>query len=314
MLLLELTTMQNWSLPKKIQSTKERVKEWYEYWEGQVYVSFSGGKDSTVLLNLVRSIYPDIEGVFVDTGLEYPEIRSFVKTFDNITWLRPKVPFHKIIEKYGYPVVSKDVSQKIDEIRNTKSEKLRNKRLFGDDNGVGKISEKWKYLIKSDFKISHKCCAKLKKDPLKKYEKLSGKKPIVGTLTKDSRQRMFSYLRTGCNSFQTKRPMSVPLSFWEEKDIWKYLKEKKLSYCSIYEKGHKRTGCMFCMFGVHLEKEPNRFQKMKKDHPKQYNYCINKLGCGKVLDAINVNYKKYIKPPTLFDEKTLLNTTQIRKG
>lgn len=58
----------------------------------------------------------------------------------------------------------------------------------------------------------------------------------------------------------------------------------------LYTTGCDRTGCMFCMFGVHLEKEPNRFQRMKITHPKQYDYCINKLGCGAVLDYIGVKY------------------------
>ena len=73
-------------------------------------------------------------------------------------------------------------------------------------------------------------------------------------------------------------------------DIWTYLKLYKIPYSKIYDMGEKRTGCMFCMFGVHLEKGRNRFQRMKITHPKQYDYCINKLGCGKVLDFINVPY------------------------
>lgn len=99
----DLKIMQGWSLERKIQVTQTRIIEWYQHWEGKVYVSFSGGKDSTVLLDLARRIYPDIEAVYVDTGLEYPEIRSFVKTKDNIDWIRPKIPFNQVIEKYGYP-------------------------------------------------------------------------------------------------------------------------------------------------------------------------------------------------------------------
>lgn len=68
-----------------------------------MYVSFSGGKDSTVLLDLVRSEYPNVKAVFVDTGLEYPEIRSFVKTFDNVEILKPKKNFKQVIQEYGYP-------------------------------------------------------------------------------------------------------------------------------------------------------------------------------------------------------------------
>ena len=87
----DLKELQSKSLEEKIQISTARIIEWYENWEGQVFVSFSGGKDSTVLLDLVRKLYPDVEGVFFDTGLELPEIREFVKTKDNIKWLKPKI-------------------------------------------------------------------------------------------------------------------------------------------------------------------------------------------------------------------------------
>lgn len=107
----ELKQMQSLPLNVKIQMTKRRIREWYEYWEGQVYVAFSGGKDSTVLLHMVRELYPDVEAVFVNTGLEYPEIQKFVKTFDNVTMLRPKMRFDEVIKKHGYPLISKEVSE-----------------------------------------------------------------------------------------------------------------------------------------------------------------------------------------------------------
>lgn len=84
----ELRTLQALPLDIKILKTKQRIKEWYDHWDGQVYISFSGGKDSTVLLDIARSIYADLPAVFIDTGLEYPEIRNFVKTFDNVTWVK----------------------------------------------------------------------------------------------------------------------------------------------------------------------------------------------------------------------------------
>ena len=103
----DLKIMQSWSLERKIQVTQTRIIEWYQKNNGKVYVSFSGGKDSTVLLDLARRIYPDVPAVFIDTGLEYPELREFVKTIQNVTWLKPEMNFRKVIEKYGYPVISK---------------------------------------------------------------------------------------------------------------------------------------------------------------------------------------------------------------
>lgn len=112
-----LKEMQAWPLERKIRVTQTRLIEWYQHYDGKVYVSFSGGKDSTVLLDMARRIYPDIEAVFIDTGLEYPEIREFVKTFDNVTWLKPKMNFRQVIEKYGYPLGSKHTAKLIEDSR-----------------------------------------------------------------------------------------------------------------------------------------------------------------------------------------------------
>ncbi len=105
----ELQQMQSLPLKAKIIKSKKRIQEWFDYWGGNVYVSFSGGKDSTVLLHIARSIYPNIKAVFIDMGLEYPEIRSFVKTIGNVEWLKPERDFRSIILEYGYPIISKQV-------------------------------------------------------------------------------------------------------------------------------------------------------------------------------------------------------------
>ena len=156
--------MQAWPLERKIRVTQTRIIEWYQHYDGQVYVSFSGGKDSTVLLDLARRVYPDIEAVFVDTGLEYPEIKAFVKTFENVTIIKPKMRFDEVISKYGYPVISKENAQKIHEIKYTKSSYLRDTRLNGrNGSNSGKLPEKWKFIVYSDFCVSHKCCNVMKK-------------------------------------------------------------------------------------------------------------------------------------------------------
>lgn len=148
----DLYQMQSLSLKAKIRMTKWRIREWVDmYGEDGVYVSFSGGKDSTVLLDIARQLYPNIKAVFVDTGLEYPEIRLFVKTVSNVDWIRPKLTFRQVIEKYGYPFISKEVSECVYGAKkflrgggaDNKYRKLR---------GLGEYSRKSKDTVRSDDK------------------------------------------------------------------------------------------------------------------------------------------------------------------
>ena len=305
----DLKAMQAWSLERKIQVTQTRIIEWYQHWEGQAYVSFSGGKDSTVLLDLVRRVYPEVEAVFFDTGLEYPEIRNFVKSYNNVRWLRPAMSFPEVIEKYGYPIISKDVSDKLYwAMRGSKwaINQMDGNNCDGSPSEFCKKYAKWKWLIDAPFKIGSNCCDVMKKGLGTKFHKESGKHAIVGTMASESVLRRRHWLQDGCNSFKD-GGQSKPMSFWREQDVLEYLRTTRIPYCEVYgdiieEKGKlkttgaDRTGCMFCMYGLHFEKEPNRFQTMKKDHPKQYEYCMKPvedggLGLAVVLDYINVPYK-----------------------
>ena len=271
----QLAQRQSLDMEMKVVMSQRRIAAWYNHFRGDVCVSFSGGKDSTVMLHLVRQQFPDVPAVFVDTGLEYPEIRSFVKTVPNVIWVKPTMTFTRVIEHYGFPVVSKEVSQKIAEVRTTNSDKLRAKRM-GD--GAGSIPKKWRFLIDAPFKISPSCCRVMKKNPAKQCPN-----PFVGIMADDSELRKQTYYKYGCNAFELKAPQSRPIAAWLEKDIWEYIRSRQLSYSPIYDMGYKMTGCMFCAFGLHLEKSPNRFDRMKMTHPKQYRYCMDVLGLRDVL-------------------------------
>lgn len=393
-----LKQLQSLPLEAKIQMAKERIKVWHDSWwrckienldtgkvrwetfdmrdryeppvkenefvleacPGSVYVSFSGGKDSTVLADICAQVC-HLHGwtlylCFVNTGLEYPEIQKFVKTFAGwlrekygievvLNIIRPEMRFDQVLKTYGYPVISKEVSQVVSEARKNaetgkytyRLKKLNGEAVDKEGNPSRYNIPKYKYLLGAPFLVSHKCCDVMKKAPAKRYEKETGRVPIVATMASESRLRYSKWLKSGCNAFDLKRPMSQPLSFWTEQDILHYTKKYNVPYCSVYgdiqikptgedylegqinaidylgcyepedtlaTTGCDRTGCIFCMFGCHLEKEPNRFQRLKETHPRQYKYCIgggemvdgkwqpNKegLGLGKVLDYIGVNY------------------------
>ncbi|MBR4079791.1 MAG: phosphoadenosine phosphosulfate reductase family protein [Christensenellaceae bacterium] len=328
--------MQALPLHRKIHITAARIVGWYTYFNGNVYVAFSGGKDSTVLLDMARKLFPDIGAMFANTGLEYPEIQKFVKSFDNVTIVRPKMRFDEVIKKYGYPMISKEVSKAVSAARRLDSKfgqvcrvRLEGKHTTKD----GMLSKfnigKYKPLQNVDFMISDMCCFVMKKTPSKIFEKQSGKVGITAQMANESRLRKQSWINHGCNSFDSTRPISNPMSFWTEQDVLQYIKAFDLPIAPVYgdvvytdrfgyeypcsiggcadlkTTGCSRTGCIFCGYGAHMEKGENRFQRLKRTHPKQYAYCMNGgeynedglwipnkdgLGMAHVLDELNRIY------------------------
>lgn len=296
----QLRQLQHIGTEHKVRRSLMRISEAYYRFDGNIYVSYSGGKDSETLLSLVWSVFPDVPAVFVDTGLEYPEIRDQVRRHgDRVVWLKPEVPFKKIIEKHGYPVISKKQAQYIREVRSAYRKGNRDSATVrlrmtgfassGKESKMGKISDKWQYLCTAPFEISERCCQILKKNPLDAYQKQTGRVPLIGIMAADGKQREKSFLfsRCGrCNSFDGAVPTSWPLAIWTTDDVWRYLRGRSVPYSRIYDMGYDRTGCMFCMFGVHMERGENRFQKMYRTHPELWSYCMDKLGVRRVMDFI----------------------------
>jgi len=302
----DLKIMQNWPLLKKIQVTQAKIIEWYHRFDGKINISVSGGKDSAVLTDLARRCFPDIEAVYVNTGLDYPEVRKFAMDMPNVTVLKPKMRFDEVVREYGWCYPSKDVAKAIYYARKGSHWAICRMNGVNVDGSQSKYLQsyyaRWAHLTDSPYIISEKCCYVMKESPLEKYRRQSGKQPMVGTMAHESNRRKQGWYKTGCNNFDSRSPMSKPLSFWTEQNILQYIRDYKIPIASVYgdivedKKGRlitteeKRTGCIWCPVGCHHDKI-NRFQRLSETHPKLHNYCMNALGLGAFLDYVGIPKK-----------------------
>ena len=293
----------------KLKLTETRIREWYENWDGQVYLSYSGGLDSTVLLHFIRRLIGnEIPAVFSNTGLEFPEIVRFARQASGeFVEIYPRdkkskrITFKRVVREYGFPIISKETAEKVWKLRKCNlSERYRNYILCGDERGkFGMLPKKWRYLVSEQFDVSRKCCEYIKEKPLDTYAKKTGRVPYIGVTQDEGFKRAHQYAHTGCNVYSAKTIKSQPLGFWTRQDVLRYVVENDIPICSVYGDirktpqgeyyctGEQRTGCMFCGFGAHLEAEPNRFQRMAATHPKHYEICMNLENNGvKYQDAL----------------------------
>lgn len=284
----DLKQRQGLPLEIKIMKSIKTIEEFYEHFEGDVYIS-RGGVDSAIVGWLAsKSIYKDkIENVTI-ASVEPPENTKF-NMQQGVTLLKSGGTMN-VIQDWGYPLISKDVAMKISRYSRTKHEWAKERRLKGylGDNGKwcydSMIPKKYQFLIYAPFELSEKCCDKTKKKPLKQYEKLTNKYPITGEMASESLLRQREYLKHGCIMNDKKRPKCTPIGFWTSKDI----KECIIKYNIPYPKEiygdiikvdgelmftkEQRTGCTICAFG--MIQDVNRFERLAENKPWQYNYMM----------------------------------------
>ena len=264
----ELEELQRLPLKYKEMLTADRIRELTRnYGTDDFYVSFSGGKDSEVLVdimaaNLSKLGYYDMNVLYVNTGLEYSSVRESIKPFLDLVSERhqigisldvrtPETTFKDVLRKYGYPLISKEVAQVVEEarkgIKNADGTYYRSRaeiegRLLDASGEKSRFNcDRYNFLLNAPFKASKHCCPITKQNPCIKYEKEKGRIPVIGTLAEESQLRQSKWLRFGCNAFSCERPQSMPLSIWRENNILSYIKKYDLPLALPYGKIRERS-------------------------------------------------------------------------
>ena len=244
-----------------------------KYGEENFYLSFSGGKDSTVLHYLLDMALPDnkIPRVFIDTGIEYNYIREFVlelaKKDQRIIILKPTQPIKPTLEKYGYPFKSKGHSLRVCQFNKGLNSNYIKKYINGYDH-KGKKSTfvcpkilLYQFNQKGEYNYSNLCCQKLKKEPVHKWEKENGKFiAITGMRAEEGGNRK----RLGCIITDAKGKVKRFHPLIKVDDEWenKFIEELELVrgghiLCKLYYSpfNFKRTGCAGCPFSLDLAEQ-----------------------------------------------------------
>lgn len=269
---------------EKIKHSNHKVNEFVDILGlDTVFVSTSGGKDSACLSKLCKELYPNIQHVMFNTGLEYQATIDLAKKQGALI-IPPKTSWIAFSEKYGYPVGSKQVSRRIHDANNTPIGCAIS--LFSKNYG---LPNKWLHFLSSrfvDFPISGKCCDEFKKKPSKQI-KLN---PIIGTRINESKQRSTAWKQSGCNSYSLdyKHGVSRPISLWKEEDVERYINDNDVELSTLYTQyEQKRTGCCICPYGAHID--GSRFDLLKELEPKRYEYFMKRSKLMKVLALSNVD-------------------------
>lgn len=244
---------------------------------GPASVAWSGGKDSTVLLHLVRQQQPDVAVVWNNTGVEFPETWPFIRRMTeewgldlHIAKPSPGETFWWAVEKYGWPLLGKDIRRSTD---HHITRRLTNRKRKAADVA----------------RISSYCCDYLKVKPsLRVTRALGTQVDIIGNMVAESRQRWWAWLDRGALYYgnQRKRWVVWPLWFWKDEDIWRYHQEYGLPHCTLYDMGHKRNGCWPC--GMDIGIPGNHLSRLRLSHPKLYRFLMVDKGLGVELLKIKL--------------------------
>ena len=320
----------------KIRYAELRAREFYEECgrrDLNCHVSV-GGLDSLTLLVFLRSIGIDVPAISV-SGLEDRSIQAVHKALgvEAVKSYRSKVD---VIREYGFPVLSKEIAGKIELLQNPseKNKTVRHAIITGETGEYGgnrtgtRMQLPGKWLRKfggadeegralgysaAPFKVSQKCCYYLKEKPCDDWAKAHNSVPYLGLMASEGGRREKALMMHGCNYFGETTIRSAPFAIFDRQDVLRLAVELDVPIPEIYGRivrepsgklrttKAQRTGCSMCGFGIHLDKWPHTFDLLYDRNPKEWDFWMNKVGWGEVLDYIGVEWRQTERQQTLFD-------------
>lgn len=285
-----------------------------------------GGLDSITLFKFINEYCQyDVPGISISC-LEDKSIQAVHKQL-GIEELKPLKSKVEVLKEFGYPILSKEIANKIALLQNPteKNVTVRHAIITGETGEYGgyrkntrmKLSQKWLELFGGyenekegvdykipDFKVSDKCCYYLKEKPCDDWAKKHNSVPYLGLMASEGGRRQKSLMINGCNYFGATTVRSAPFAIFSRQDLLQlaldlnvpvpeiYGKIERKPDGTLYTTGAQRTGCSFCGFGIQLERRPHRFDRLYESNPKEWDFWMNEMGWGHVLDYIGIEWRQ----------------------
>ena len=319
---------QKQSLPyeAKVVHAQIRAQEFYDKLDGHCHVSV-GGLDSITLLLFLRSIGIDVPAISVSV-LEDKSIQRVHKEL-GIIQLKPLKSKVEVLREFGYPVLSKEIANKIALLQNPteKNTTVRHAIITGETGAYGgyrkgtrmKLAQKWLDRFggadpegaalgykEAPFKVSDRCCYYLKERPCDIWAKEHQSAPYLGLMASEGGRRQKALMIHGCNYYSKGATRSAPFAIFDRQDLLQLALDLNVPVPAIYGEivrdkegqlhttGAQRTGCTMCGFGIQLEKRPHRFDVLRKTSPDEWHFWMYEMGWGEVLDYIGVKWEDEI--------------------
>lgn len=315
----EFMKMQAWDYEDKILFAQDRALSFFNHMNKQVFVSVGGLDSITLALFLWKYVSPDIPAVSVSV-LEDKSVQAVHHQLPNMTFLKPIKSKVQVIKEFGYPVISKATADKIEQIQNPNEKNviIRHAIITGDTGKQGgykysrfmRLPDKWQRLFvnqEAPFKVSGKCCYYMKEKPCDRYSKETGRFVYMALMASEHGRREISLIKHGCNYYGKTVTRSCPFAIFSRQDILRLALEMATPVPTIYGEikrqpdgtlettRARRTGCTMCGFGIHMERRPHRFDRLRHDNPKEWKFWMYDQGWGKVLDYIGIPWETEVE-------------------
>ena len=333
---MQFQAMQN--LPYEVKVRRAALRAWEYYnrlsaMDCDCHASV-GGLDSITLLVFLRKIGIDVPAVSVSV-LEDKSIQKVHKQLGVIP-IKPYKSKVEVLNEVGFPVISKKIAGRIDLLQHPseKNKTVRHAIMTGECGAQGhfaknsrmKLPQKWLELFggvenekygtnykTAPFLVSNKCCYYLKEKPANDWAKEHNSWPYLGIMASEGGQREEALVEHGCNYYGKTTIRSAPFAPFLRQDVLQlaidlevpvpeiYGEIKRKPDGTLYTTKAQRTGCSMCGFGIHMEERPHRFDRLREQNQKEWEFWMyrcctdtetgEKYGWGKVLDYIGVEWE-----------------------